>query len=37
MNKPFYNKDAYGYPIFCKGFYAKGNQVFNGDNGISND
>ncbi len=32
MNKPFYNKEAYGYPIFCKGFYAKDNRVFNGDN-----
>jgi len=32
MNKPFYNKEAYGYPIFCKGFYAEDNQVFNGDN-----
>ena len=28
MNKPFHKKDAYGYPIFCKGFYAKNNEVF---------
>nr|WP_321486661.1 hypothetical protein [uncultured Draconibacterium sp.] len=28
MNKPFHKKDAYGYSIFCKGFYAKNNKVF---------
>ena len=28
VNKPFSNKEACGYPIFCKGFYAKNNEVF---------
>jgi hypothetical protein len=28
IDKPFYNKDTYGYPILCKGFYAKDNRVF---------
>lgn len=28
VDKPFYNRDIYGYPIFCRGFYAKDNKVF---------
>lgn len=28
VNDPFSNKDTYGYPIFCKGLYAKDNRLF---------
>lgn len=28
VNNPFSNKDTYGYPIFCKGVYAKDNATF---------
>ncbi|MFV0588038.1 DUF4377 domain-containing protein [Bacteroides reticulotermitis] len=29
LKTPFSNKETYGYPIFCKGLYAKDNMTFN--------
>lgn len=32
LKNPFFDKETYGYPIFCKGLYAKDNKAFIRDN-----